>query len=301
MRFFKLAIDLCIIFYSCNERTERTKSYDYLSLSNSKTPDSIPHIFRKDLTSDNQIIHRGVFSPDYQQFYFTVSNIDYSNFTIKSIHRINDEWSSPNIAFFNSDFDDHGMSFAPDGNSIYFSSTRKVNNDSIPDTWHLWKTTRINKKWTQPEFIDIPNLRTKLVSHPSITTRGRLYFHVSNLDYSDMHLLYSDQVNGKFQNAKPVFSKHFDPSNTHKCTPYISPNEDYIIYAQIEESLKLHICYKDKNQEWGEPIKLNPLINHNNQGNPFVTSDNRFLLFATGNHNENDWELKCVKMDNLGN
>lgn len=256
-------------------------------------------IFMENLISENQLIHRGIFSPDFEHFYFTISDKNYSNFTVKSIHKIENKWSKPKIAFFNSSDDNHGTSYSPDGNSIYFSSTRKVDNDSVLNTWHLWKTTKSEGKWTTPEFIDIPNLRDKLVSHPTITNNGRLYFHVSNLDYSNMNLYYSDQVDGKFQNAKPVFSKTTIHSDKNKCTPFISPDETYIIYAQIEAQLKLMICYKDENQNWGMPIELNKLINKNGQGNPFVTSDNKFLFYATGNHNVNNWRLKWVKIQDI--
>ncbi|MGK0412400.1 MAG: hypothetical protein ACJA1B_000592 [Polaribacter sp.] len=51
------------------------------------------------------------------------------------------------------------MSFSPDGNSIYFSSTRTTNIEGVPETWHIWKSDKVNGEWKEPIFMDIPNLR----------------------------------------------------------------------------------------------------------------------------------------------
>lgn len=210
---------------------------------------------------------------------------------------VDGQWSEPTNAFFNSAADDHGMSFSPSGDELYFSSTRQVDQDSIELTWHLWKTTQLDGEWSEPVFIDIPNLRQKLVSHPTVTQSGRLYFHASDLDYSNMHLYYADQVEGEFGDAKLVFPEQVDLSNT--CTPFIAPDESYLIYARIEEQLQLMICRKNSNGNWGVSIPLNDLINTNGQGNPFVTADHAFLFFATGSDKLNDWQLKWVSMDGV--
>ena len=47
------------------------------------------------------------------------------------IKKVDGIWSSPKEAFFNSDYSEHGMSFSPDGNTMYFSSTRPTNIDSV--------------------------------------------------------------------------------------------------------------------------------------------------------------------------
>ncbi len=298
MKYFGLIILLStFVLSSCKEVAHQQKNVAYQLLSKSKVPSNLPIPFREDLVGKDQLIHRGVFSPDLNHFYFTISDKDYSNFTIKSMHQVEHTWSEPQNAFFNSNDDDHGLSFSPDGNSIYFSSTRSLEKDSLANTWHLWRTTKVDDKWTPSEFIDIPNLRDKLISHPTITEGGRLYFHASNLDYSDMNIYYSDQVQGEFQDAKPLFSNVNDKTN--KCTPFISPDEKYIIYAKIEEHLKLMICYKNDEGDWGVPTELNEAINMNGQGNPFVTWDKQFLFFASGIHGSNNWQLKWVSMDKI--
>ena len=109
------------------------------------------------------------------------------------------------------------MNFSPNGNTLYFSSTRPVNIDGVVQTLAYMKSDKINGKWSEPIFVDIPNLRNKLVSHPTITNSGTLYFHTSNLDYSEMDIYHSKNVNGKFEDAERIVIN----SKLGKCTPYI--------------------------------------------------------------------------------
>ncbi|MEO0339631.1 MAG: hypothetical protein AAF242_10500 [Bacteroidota bacterium] len=192
------------------------------------------------------------------------------------------------------------MSFSPDGNSLFFSSTRPTPVEGIPNTWHIWRSEKKDNTWSKPEFISIPNMKDKLVSHPTVTKSGKIYFHASNLDYSDMNIYSSELENGKYQNATII--EFPQDSNIQKCTPFISPNENYIIFAEIhEDQLQLKISIKDSNGKWNKPSAFNKSINTNGQGNPFVTADERFLFFTKINgknsKNEGKWNVNWVRID----
>ena len=210
------------------------------------------------------------------------------------IRKDGDQWSNPQASFFNSDFSEHGMSFSPDGKSIYFSSTRPTKIESIPDTWHIWKSEKINGIWTEPIYVDIPNMRDKLTSHPTITSSGKLYFHASNLDYSEMDIYHSELIGGKFQNADKV--EIAQKPNTGICTPFISPNEEYLIFASIGNQLDLWISFSDDQGNWTQTKPLNEKINNLGQGNPYVTSDNQFLFYTTGELQKENWSIKWVNI-----
>lgn len=254
-------------------------------------PDSKPLHFKKELVPDNKIIHRGIFSPNLEEYYFTISDKNYTHFEVLVIKKAGNKWSEPQEAFINSQYNEHGMSFSPDGKTLFFSSTRPVTNDGVPMTWHIWKSEQKNGIWTKPVFVDIPNLRDKLVSHPSVSKSGTLYYHASNLDYTDMNIYYSEQVNGKYEIAKKLeISKD---AKANFCTPFVSPDEDYLMFASIGNQLDLMICFNNGDGEWINARKLDAAINDNGQGNPYVTPDNNFLFFATGKNSEN-WSVKWV-------
>ncbi len=175
---------------------------------NEEVPGSIPINFKEDLIPKDKLIHKGIFSSELKEYYYTISNKDFTNFEVFVIKRNAENWSQPQKAFFNSEYDEHGMSFSPNGDTLYFSSTRPVEIEGVLSTWHIWKSDKHNGKWSEPVFVDIPNLRTKLVSHPTITNSGVLYFQSSNLDFSEMDIYHSEKIN---ENLKTLKKFQFQP------------------------------------------------------------------------------------------
>lgn len=164
--------------------------------------EGIPVEFEGNHSKSSDLVHKIIFSPSYNEYYYTVSDRGFSKFDIYEVKRVDDNWSVPVLASFNSEYDDHGMSFSPDGASIYFSSTRPTNIEGVTETWHIWKSERKEGKWETPTFIDILNMRDKLVSHPVFTNSGTIYFHTSNLDYSEMDIYCAQLVNGSLKMPK---------------------------------------------------------------------------------------------------
>ncbi|MDW3194265.1 MAG: hypothetical protein R8G66_17960 [Cytophagales bacterium] len=263
---------------------------DQRSFLTEKIPADNPLTFKADLIPDGKLIHKGSFSPDLTEYYYTVSDKSYKRFDTYVIRKQEERWSDPKTAFFNSDYSEHGLSFSPDGNTIYFSSTRPVES-YIPDTWHLWKSVNKGGQWSKPAYIDIPNLRDKLISHPTISNQGTLYFHASNLDYSEMDLYQCKLVDGNFGTAQKVVLDIEAPYG--KCTPYIAADESFLLFATVGDQLDLQISYNDGQGNWSIPKKLNEEINHSGQGNPYVTPDHQFLFFTTGTNSEK-WQVKWV-------
>lgn len=228
--------------------------------------------------SDDLIIHKGLVSPDMNQYFITVSDLNYQRFDILVSKLSDGAWSTSIPAFFNSEYSDHGMNFSPDGRTIWWSSTRPTGIDTIPSTWHIWKVEMQDNNWSEPIYVDIPNLRDKLISHPSVSSIGTLFFHSSELDFSDMAVFRSEFRNGKYEDAVPVFSDStFQPS----CTPYIAPDERYLILAKVNQDLDLMISFKDEAGGWSIPEVLSESINLRGQGNPSITSDGKMLLYTT--------------------
>ncbi|MTI31124.1 PD40 domain-containing protein [Xanthovirga aplysinae] len=291
MKKLNIIILITICFLSCKNETENIK----VRFLTEKIPGDIPIEFKEIIIPNNKLIHKGIFSPDLKEYYYTISDKGFEQFDVYAMKKQNGTWSKAEKAFFNSDHSEHGMSFSPDGNSLYFSSTRPVNIDGVSETWHIWKSTKIDGKWNEPTFVDIPNLRDKLVSHPTIANSGTIYFHASNLDYSEMDIYHSNQVNGSFENAeKTPISVNLQVG---KCTPYFSPKEDYLIFASIGHQLDLMISFNDGKGKWGNTKILNEKINKFGQGNPYVTPDNKFLFFTSGNNSDQKWKVKWVNIE----
>ncbi|MDH7445743.1 hypothetical protein [Aquimarina sp. 2201CG14-23] len=291
MKYFLLYISVVLITLSCKTKNNRLEYVDRFLTH--EIPVNEPMEFKSDLIPKDFLVHRGVFSNDFEEYYYTISDTSFSSFDVKYIKKHNGKWSAPEDAFFNSEFNEHGMSFSPNGNILVFSSTRPVDSNHVSNTWHIWKSEKINGTWSTPEYVDIPNLRDKLVSHPSLTKDGTIYFHSSDIDYTNMEIYYSNQIQGKYQQAKKV---NFSGVDTNEyCTPYISSNEDYLIFASINEYLDLHISYRTSADNWSSPIKLPSFINVKGKGNPYITPDEAFLFYCEENESSGTgWKINWV-------
>lgn len=289
-RFYSI---LCFSFglLSCANDSNNLK-LDFLT---DNVPSDIPIEFRSYDLPNDKLIHKGTFSPSLEEYYFTISDKQFEQFDVYVQKKVNGSWSKPEQAYFNSNYNEHGMSFSPDGNTLYFSSTRPTNIDGIPETWHIWKSTKANGNWSEPVFVNIPNLTNKLVSHPSVSNSGTMYFHASNLDYSDMDIYFSKQVDSKYEPAQKASIK--TNIAIGKCTPYVSPTEEYLIFASIGSELDLMISYKDGQDSWSEPKELNKKINTLGQGNPFVTPQDKFLFFTAVDSISGAWKVKWVNIE----
>ena len=225
----------------------------------------------------HQIVHRGVFSNDQSTYYFVVSDTNFEQFDIWQTERRGSKWSDPHKAIFNSDYNDHGLSFSPDGSQLYFSSTRPV--DSLLNTWHLWKSEKLDTTWSEPELVIIPNLMNRLLSHPTITPDGTLYFHLSDLDYSDMRLFSAKPKGSGYENARElVFDELSEKGIT---TPYVSADGQYIVFAVIEPNMSLYVAESTGNDSWSIPVKFPDSIIQKSQGNPYLLPDISSLLYAS--------------------
>ncbi|MEM7575590.1 MAG: hypothetical protein AAF433_21990 [Bacteroidota bacterium] len=258
-------------------------------------PGERPVAFMPDLCPVDSLIHRGVFSPDLQEFYYVLSDRSFSRFDIYVIEQTRAGWTHPRLANFNSNYSDHGLSFSPDGKRMFFSSTRPVGIADIPDTWHLWESVLEEGQWSEPSFVDIPNMRDRLLSHPSCAPNGSLYFHASQLDYSGMDIYVSSFVEGQYKPAKKI--EFLSNAYSGYCTPYIAHSGKYLFFAGIGESLDLLVSYRSSSG-WSKPEKLPAVINQNGQGNPYLSPDESLLFYAVEAPGATDqWQINWVNTE----
>ncbi len=294
----RLQLPLCclllLFLWTCTSNNHLTSSSElYLTQD---IPLDIPKPFLPVGPQDGFITHQGVFSPDYGNYYFTVSDPGFSQFTVKQITKEGTRWSAPRDAFFNSNFNEHGMSFSQDGNTLFFSSTRPVPNQEVADTWHLWKVKRLAGKWGEPVYVDIPNLRHQLISHPSVALDGTLYFHSSKPDYSEMSVYSSElSTNGQYLPAQKLELPGLGEKQ-QACTPYIDPKERYILLALIGKELELALSRKTGSGEWGIVQKFPSLVNTNGQGNPQVSPDGKYLFYAVGDFEKGEGVINWIEL-----
>ena len=225
----------------------------------------------------DSIVHRGVLNPACDEYYYTLSDRQFKNFKVRVVKKSNGIWLEPSDAFFNTKHSEHGMSFSPDGKTIYFSSTRPHFAGDSSNLWRIWRTHLADSTWSVPDLIEFTGLDKPLQSHPTIDEHGHLFFHASNRDYTDMNVYQTRQLNNEFSRPTLVGEK-----NVNKCTPCVSADGSLLFYAVISNPMELVFSRKQKDGFWPESTKIESnLKDIRHQGNPFLTSDGRFLFFAT--------------------
>ncbi|MCZ6835772.1 MAG: hypothetical protein O7G85_08365 [Planctomycetota bacterium] len=261
-------------------------------------PRDTPVHFKPELIPEGQLAHAGVFTPDQNEYYYTLSDASFSQFTVMFITNLADQWTAPKEAFFNSSYLEHGVHFTADGQWVYFSSTRPVEKEEFSSVWHIWRSKKLENGWSDPEWVAIPGMETKSTSHPSLVRSGRMYFHSSNPDFSDMALYVTEPAMGVFTKAKKIVFP--EGANHNTFTPFVAQDESYILFGKKFDDFReheLYISFRDQNA-WQVPRRLHDNINTNNLGNPYVTPDGQYLFYASGHWSLNappyDWVIKWV-------
>nr|WP_298793109.1 hypothetical protein [uncultured Allomuricauda sp.] len=239
----------------------------------SAVPQEQPQLLAPELLMSPVTEYNGTFSPDGTEFYYTtdVAQNAYITFT----KMLSDStWSEPRIASFSGTFSDYDPLFSPDGNRIYFSSSRPKGDT---DNSKIWYTERTDSGWSDPVRVVLTGEEDNEY-YSSLTTDGTLYFNIWS--------------KGDIYKAIPtdsIYQVELLPdiinSGGDKGDPFVAPNEEYLIYRGYDESLgggDLYITF-NINGEWTQPENLGEPINSEaHEMCPWVSQDGKLFVFASG-------------------
>ena len=156
----------------------------------------------------------------------------------------------------------NGVAASPSGDRLYIEEWK----DGHGYIYHIDKK---GDQWTLPTYFNLPG--TDNWWQISISSSGSLYFStsgkvmVSFLD-GDSHL-------------EPLPLKLENDNDMTGDTPYISPDERYLIYSVDGD---LHISYHRNDGKWTLPVNLGHNINSDQVDLcPQITPNGKYLLFTT--------------------
>ncbi len=207
---------------------------------------------------------------------------------MESIHA-RGRWQKPVMASFSGKpgvWKDIDPIFSPDGKMVLFQSNRPVEGKPDRKGFDIWAVKKIKNGWSEPFHLGNNINSDASESFASMTRSGNIYFMKENGDnQSDLYV--SKRVKGGYQtpeNLGPVINTKWRESN-----PYISPNEDYIIYFSNDPKgygeVDLYISYK-KNGVWTQPENLGQPINSADaEFCPFFHEPSKRLFFARQKRN----------------
>ncbi|WP_459209218.1 alpha/beta hydrolase-fold protein [Aquimarina rhabdastrellae] len=277
-----------------------------------KPPGLTPKIFAPGIISiDDHVSGSITFSPDMDELFFNRRKSDESH-NLYTMKLINGEWSVPAPAFFstNKEYLDFHSRFSPEGNRLYFGSTRPIN-DTIKTSnpkrrLHQWYIEKDEKgSWSEPILMKTPFLdRYIMCTTPS--KNGNLYFTSGKgPGAQDEGIYYAINQNGHYTSVKRM-GNVINANGKWIAHPYIAPDESYILYDSEKESEPdngdIFISF-NIDGTWTKSYSLGPKINTRlSESTATVSPDGKYLFFARGEKKlrENGstyWESKTYWVD----
>jgi len=192
-----------------------------------------PRIFALDTISTDLDESGGTFTPDGQDFYFTLLTPYTTNphFGVIAVsHLKNGTWQKPEIASFSGKSLDFAPRLSPDGSKLYFASIRPVPDSKRPH-FRIWMTRREGGAWADPVPLPAPiNQEDSDNIDPAITASGDLYFASNRKDAGGhFHIFFSRLDDGKFQEPEKLASAI--NSDFNEASPAISPDGKLLVFA----------------------------------------------------------------------
>ena len=260
---------LLVLISACKKEDEQQVNGVYMNMKPTKTPVLLaPGLLASSLDEYN-----GTFSPDGKEFFFT-TNTPSKGIISKTTLGEDGKWAKATIAPFSGIYSEYDPLFSPDGNSLYFTSERPVDTTAPYGKTHIWYVEKQNAAWSQPKLLE---LEKQGVYYSSITQNGTIYFNI--WDTGDMYKANKTGTGYEIEKLSEILN-----TKNGEGDPFISPEEDYLIFRGYNNSLglgDLYISYKI-GENWTAPENLGEPINSRyHEMCPYVTVDGKYFIFAS--------------------
>jgi len=252
-------------------------------------PGDTPQLFAPGIVSGhgfNSEHSPAVFSPDLKEVYWTKK----FRGPILFMKQEKGVWTAPKPAPFCSEFGDGEPIFSPDGKKLFFLSFRPIEPGGPGDKENMWYVERTPEGWSEAKAVSPKINAFDLHWLFSIADNGTIYFaSPSGNSFGQNDIYRSRCVNEEYEEPENLGSVINTAGVDH--TPYIAPDERYLIYVSPGESSssnwKFHISYRNEDGSWMTPIDLGQKINSIRYALcPAVAPDGKYLFFQssrTGN------------------
>ncbi|MFC1493149.1 hypothetical protein ACFL6O_04250 [candidate division KSB1 bacterium] len=247
-------------------------------------PGTTPAVFASGIISNKYAAHSAaVFSPDGNEVFWTVG---YTNpWTLHTFHmRIeNGSWTSRTEASFSTA---GSMPFYSTDGSRFFYVEDSSEGKSI------MVMERTADGWADPVQLGYPFIDADLGWQASCTADGTIYFSIQNGEYGLWDIYRSELDYGNY--SDPVNLGESINSNAYDGSPYISPDESYLIFSSIDRpggsgGSDLYISFRDQRGNWGESINMGSEINTpQDDVFPFMSPDGEYLFFVSYRNGSQD-------------
>jgi Tol biopolymer transport system component len=246
-------------------------------------PGLTPELFAPGIVSGhgfNSEHSPAVFSPDGKEVYWTQK----FKGPILLMTLEDGAWTAPQRAPFCSEYGDGEPIFSPDGEKLFFLSLRPVEPGGPTDKENIWFMQRTPDGWSEPSPVSPLINDYDLHWLFSIAGDGTIYFASTRDGGFGTRDIYSSRlIAGEYE--EPVNLGETINSEGIEHTPYIAPDESYLIFVSsgqnpTPDSFTFHISYRNDDGSWTAPVNVGEKINAIEWSLcPYVTPDGQFMFF----------------------
>jgi hypothetical protein len=238
-----------------------------------RLPGSLPEFFAPGIVTGD--LHTPpVFTPDGSQAYWSLQDN-----TILTSALENGSWTEPATVAFSESMTDYRDPFiSPSGDKLFFLSKGKLPGSQLPEKESIWFVERSGQGWGEPQPLSEKVNALTLHWQISVAANGNLYFSSSEPDgIGDIYV----SKNRADEYGKPV--KLAAPISTEQVelTPYVAPDESYLIFARMADQNgdpMLYISFADGNGGWDKPV----LVETVTYGLcPSVSPDGKYVFYLS--------------------
>lgn len=231
-------------------------------------------LFEPNLISDNQSFGLTI-SPNGNEIFFVKAFGGRDTLQIYHSRKVNGQWQKPKLApFADTRFRQIDPSFSLDGNSVLYNILT-----SNEKSFDIFITNKTSTGWTTPERLSDSINTNASDFYATISNNKNIYF-ARRAKSNDIYVSYF--VDNKYQKAV-LLDKSIN-TERNESNPYISKNEDFIIFFADYENgygdTDLYISFKKQNK-WSYPINLGSEINSKiGEFCPSLDFKNKLFLFS---------------------
>ena len=251
-------------------------------------PDSIPVIFAPGTISGSETEFVASFDPSFQKFYFTRRGSDNIN-NIYFSEIANGSWTSPAVTPFCGEYYNMEPLLTPDGQKLFFSSTRPCPDCQTAIPYNCWYVNRVDSDWSLPQTPGGP-FNNIMAMYSTQSSNGNMYF--TNCTVVPPCIYISRFVDGQYiipQRLGTAINKGYNEAHS-----YIAPDESYMIFDAENRpggygASDLYISFRNEDGSWTESINLGGIINTvGTDFCPTVTPDGKYFFYARWNGSAKD-------------
>lgn len=241
-----------------------------------------PVVFAPGIISTGEFESSPSFTPDGHTVYFVRSEPRRGRWTIYLSQFQAGRWTTPAIAPFSGQFRDSDPYVTADGRQFFFISDRPVAGVAKADM-DIWIMDRTAQGWSEPHNPGAPLNSAQSEWHPTMTSRGTLYFGSARPGGYGLTDIYRATSGGGEWHVENVGA----PVNTagYEYEPLVAPDESYLIFMAYRPDAHgasdLYIS-RAAGGIWSAPVNLGQPVNSTElEFGPSFSPDGRYLFFTS--------------------